>query len=570
MRYSWVLPETIKDRSALNIFEKHNLHPILAEIIYKRKIDSPEKIEAYFSSSLSHLYDPYLMADMEKAVDRIVKALQVGENILIYGDYDVDGVTGVSILYDSLFKLGGKVSFFIPSRFHEGYGLSIEGIKAAQKRNVSLIIAVDCGITAIDEIQYALENSIDTIICDHHEALKKLPDAAAILDPKVKNAPYPFKELAGCGMAFKLLQALGKRLKLKDDFITQYLDMVALGTAADIVQLVDENRVLVKNGLDIISKKPRPGIFALLEISGMLEKDITVSSIVFTLAPRVNAVGRISNAKKAVHLLTTKSLQQARNIARILEKENQTRKNYDEQTFLEAQAIVDHELDIENKRVIVLAKDGWHPGVVGIVASRILEKYNRPAVLISLKNGVGRGSARSSSNFNIYAAFNSLQHLFLSYGGHQFAAGLTISEENVKILDKEINKYAEKYLKMDELVSKLNIDAVVSFNQFNASFFNGLKLLAPFGPGNMRPVFASYKLSIYGQPAIVGANHLKIKFKQNSVVLDAIGYNMADSIDLLKDASDDIACAYVLEESRWSNQTTIQMIIKDIKVETDG
>jgi len=570
MRYSWVLPERIKDKSKLNIYKKYNLHPILAEIIYKRKIDSPEKIEAYFSSSISHLYDPFLMADMEKAVNRIIKAMQVGENILIYGDYDVDGVTGVSILYDALFKLGGKVSFFIPSRFHEGYGLSIEGIKTAQKRNVSLIIAVDCGITAIEEIKYALDQNIDTIICDHHEPLKELPQAAAILDPKVKNAPYPFKELAGCGMAFKLLQALVKRLKLKEEFAAQYLDMVALGTAADIVQLVDENRVLVKKGLELIADKPRPGIFALLELSGMLEKDITVSSVVFTVAPRVNAVGRISNAKKAVHLLTTKSLQQARNIARILEKENQTRKSFDEQTFLEAQDMVDNDIDIENKRILVLAKDGWHPGVVGIVASRILEKYNRPAVLISLNNGMGRGSARSTSNFDIYAAFNKLQHLFTSYGGHQFAAGLTISEENVKALDIEINEYAEEYLRIEELVSKLDIDAVVSFDQFNASFFNGLKTLAPFGPGNMRPVFASYNLSVYGRPAIVGSNHLKIKFKQNSVVLDAIGYNLGDSIDMLKGAEDNIACAYVLEESRWSGQTTIQMIIKDIKVENNG
>lgn len=570
MRYQWVFPESVPKDKIQQQAEKHKLHPIIAEILFQRDLSTAEQIAQYFEADLSHLHDPFLMRDMDKAVGRIIKALEDGENILVYGDYDVDGVTGVSILYDALFHLGGKVSFFIPSRFEEGYGLSRDGVRFAKKRNVSLIITVDCGITAVAEVAYASEQHIETIICDHHEPAEELPAAVAILDPKVQDSPYPFKELAGCGVAYKLLQGLASRLKLKEDFIRGYLDMVALGTSADIVQLLGENRIFVRNGLKVMQNNPRPGIFALLELSGMLQKSITVSSIVFILAPRVNAVGRISNAKKAVHLLTAKSLQQARNIARILEKENQTRKGIDEKTFEEAKKLIEDEIDVDSKKVLVLAKENWHPGVVGIVASRLVEKFSRPTVLISIRDGVGKGSARSTANFNIYDAFLSVRHLFSSFGGHRFAAGLTIPEKNIPILDKLINEYAGRYLKTEELVPKLNIDAVVSLDQFNANFFNGLKLLAPFGPGNMRPVFVSHNLSMLGSPSVVGHNHLKVKFRQNAVVLDAIGYNLGEYIDLLKKDPQRISCAYVLEESYWSGQTTIQMRIKDIEVGTDA
>jgi len=564
MRYQWVLPEAIIDKNDLRIFDNYHIHPVFAEILYRRRINTPEKIERFFNPDLAYLHDPFLMTDMKKAVHRIVKALREGEHILIYGDYDVDGVTSVSILYDGLFRLGGKVSFFIPSRFEEGYGLSKAGIRVAKKRNAKLIITVDCGITAVEQVGFAKEQQIETIVCDHHEPGEHLPEAIALLDPKVAGSPYPFKELAGCGMAYKVLQALGQTLGLGKEFARQYLDLVAIGTSADIVQLTDENRILVKNGLELIKKKKRPGIFALLEMSGMLEKNITVSSIVFVLAPRLNAVGRISNAKKAVHLLTTKSLQQARNIARILEKENKTRKGIDEKTFEEAKRIIEQKIDLESKRILVLSEKGWHPGVIGIVASRLMEKYNRPTVLISIKEGIGKGSARSTTNFNMYRAFHRFRHLFISYGGHQFAAGLTIRENNIGLLDEGLNRYAEEYLKTEEMVPHLLIDAVVNFDQFNAGFFNNLKALAPFGPGNMRPVFVSYHLSHHGRPVVVGKNHLKVKFKKNELVLDAIGYNLGEYIDLFNKSPQGISCAYVLEETRWSGQTTIQMRIKDL------
>ena len=566
MLYQWIYPEQVTQKISEADIKKYDIHPVIAQILAQRNISSSESLRHFFEPSLKNLYDPFLFKNMDTAVSRIIKAMRSGENIMIYGDYDVDGVTSVAILYDGLFKLGGKVSFFIPSRFQEGYGLSQDGIDAAKERQVSLIITVDCGITAVEESLYAKSLGIDVIITDHHEPGKTLPAAAAIIDPKLDTCSYPFKELAGCGVAYKVLQGLCQRLEMDAAFPEQYLDLVTVGTAADIVPLIDENRILVKNGLEILQRNPRPGIFALLEICGLIEKRISVSTIVFIIAPRINAVGRISNAKKAVHLLAAKSLQQARNIARIMEKENIARKKIDEMTFNEAQAIVENTIDIQSKRILVLAKKDWHPGVVGIVASRIMEKYNRPSILLSIQDGIGKGSARSTSNFNIYSALKNLEHLFISFGGHRYAAGITITEEDIAVLDEEINRGSVDELHINDMVPKLNIDVEISFKQLTASFFNSLKKLSPSGPSNMRPVFVSRKLRVYGKANVVGKNHLKVKFKQNGVVVDAIGYRLGEYVDIMNHPKNLINCAYVIEESKWSGQTTIQMKIKDFEV----
>jgi len=566
MKYQWILPETSDSQNAQKISRQFNIHPVIAQILQKREIDSAEKLQRFLHPSLNQLYDPFLLDDMDVAVKRIIRALQDGENILIYGDYDVDGVTSVSILYDGLFRLGGKVSFFIPNRFKEGYGVSQAGIRIAKRKKASLIIAVDCGITAVQEVALAKEFGIDFIVCDHHEPGDILPEAVAIVDAKRKDSQYPFKELAGCGVAFKVLQAIGKKLGLNDDFATKYLDLVALGTAADIVQLTDENRILVKNGLGQMNVRPRPGLAALIKSCGLGERVITVSNIVFVIAPRLNAVGRISSAKKAVHLLTAVNPQRARNIARILENENKKRKSIDEITFEAAIKIIEETYDLEKTRVIVVAGEDWHPGVIGIVASRLMEKYSRPTVLISIQDGVGKGSARSLPSFDIYAAFKELQDFLINFGGHRFAAGLTILPENIPQFTEELNRLAESFLHFEELVPKLFIDAEIMFNQLNGEFFNDLKALAPFGPGNMRPVLLTRALQIYGQAAVVGANHIKVKFKQDTLVLDAIGYNLAQYIEALKQPDQQVDCAYVLEETKWSGQTTIQMKIKDFEV----
>lgn len=566
MLYQWILPELVDDQNIPNIFDNYKLHPSISKILNRRNISTSEKLSKYFNTSLKNLYDPFLLTGMDRAVERIIKALRDGENILIYGDYDVDGVTSVSILYDSLFRMGGKVSFFIPDRFVEGYGLSVKGIKKAKTKRASLIITVDCGITAFEEINYAGELGIDVIVCDHHEPGEKLPDAVALINPKLLQSVYPFKELAGCGVAFKLLQALAQELGLTVDYPYKYLDLVALGTAADIVDLLDENRILVKNGLDIINSNPRPGLFALMETCGLLGRELTVNLIVFILAPRLNAVGRISNAKKAVHLLTTKSVQQGKNISKILEKENLARRTIDESTFEEAQRLVDESVDLDSSRVLVLSKENWHTGVIGIVSSRIMEKHNRPAVLISIQDGVGKGSARSTTNFDIYNAFKKLNHLLLNFGGHRFAAGLTIKSENIPSFTEAINQLAYQEIEEQDILPKLNIDAELRLNQLDAAFFSGLKVLAPFGPKNMRPVFVSFNLKTYGAISVVGNNHLKLKCKQDDVVLDAIGYNLGDYVDELKKPHKYMNCAYVIEENYWSGRTTIQMRIKDFEV----
>lgn len=413
MLFEWIAQPVNDNRIDYSTLDL-KIPPVIKQILSQREIDTDSKLKKFLNAQLSDLYDPFLMNGMDIAVGRILNALESGENILIYGDYDVDGVTSVSILYQALHGLGGKVSFFIPDRMVDGYGLSNRGIDKAVKGKISLIITVDCGVTANDEINYARSKGIDTIVCDHHEVVGNNPNAFAVLDPKAKDCKYPFKELAGCGVAFKLLQGICLKLGIENKFLFQFLDLVALGTSADIVELRDENRILVKHGLKLINSKSRYGICALLNICGLSKQKITVNMIVFVLAPRLNAVGRISNAKKAVHLLTSSSPQQAKNIAQILDSENKQRKNIDLLTLNEAEEQIAKELDLEKSSVLVLSKENWHLGVLGIIASRILEKYDKPAVLISIKNGIGKGSARSGQEFNIFEACKELDSLLLT------------------------------------------------------------------------------------------------------------------------------------------------------------
>jgi single-stranded-DNA-specific exonuclease len=566
MKYQWINSPEVSGENIAFLTSAYPIHPAIAKILYNRGFRSKQHISAFFFPKLSELHNPFLFDHMEKAVDRIIKAMRGGENILIYGDYDVDGVTSVCILYDGLFNLGGKVSFFIPNRFNDGYGISIKTIKKAKERGVSLIITVDCGITAVDEIAYAKEVGIDVIVSDHHIPAESIPDAAAILNAKIQGSQYPFSELAGCGVAFKLLQGISQKLGIDKQFCNQYLDLAAIGTAADIVPLAGENRILVKYGLEMINISPRAGIFALLENCGYIGKALTVNAIVFVLAPRLNAVGRISNAKKAVHLLTAKSLQQGRNISKILEKENTTRKSIDEQTFLDAQLSVEQTINLDHTRILVIAKENWHFGVVGIVASRLMEKYNRPVVLISIQNGMGKGSARSTSNFDIYEAFTELEDYLETFGGHRFAAGITIKPDKIDEFRAAINAYAKHKIQPEDTAPKLNIDAEVRLGEFTGRFFSDLKQMAPFGPSNMRPVFCSKNLHIYGNVSVVGNNHLKLKFKQDDVVIDAIGYNLGHCSHQITKQHRQVNCAYILEESNWNGQTTMQMKIKDIEV----
>jgi len=566
MHYKWILPDAVDEQKQNELRRVKAFHPAISEILIRRDIHTLTDINRFFSFDLAYLHDPYLLPDMDKAVDRLYKALRDGENILIYGDYDADGVTSVSILYDALFKLGGKVSFYIPNRFDDGYGVSIPGIKKARQRDISLIITVDCGITAIDEVAFARKLGMDVIVCDHHEPAEIIPQATAVIDAKLPDSTYPFRELAGCGVAFKLLQALYRGIGRNEKDVLTYLDLVAIGTSADLVPIVDENRILVKLGLDLLNKNPRPGLSSLIETCGLRNKKISVSNIVFVLAPRLNAVGRISKAKKAVHLLTTESYQQGIFISKILDEENKTRKDIDEQTFREAVELLESDENFEQQPIIVLARENWHTGVVGIVSSRLMEKYHRPAILISIQDGVGKGSARSLMDYDIYQALNEQQHLLVTFGGHRFAAGLTILPENVKELARAMNLSALKKLNIKDMVPTLDVDARIELDQVDANFLHDLGSLAPYGPGNLRPVFVSYGLDVVGETKIFGKNHVKMKLRQNGIVIDAIAYNFREVLEAQAAKLRALDCTYVLEEIKWAGQTTLQMRIKDLEV----
>ncbi len=566
MEYKWVTDCDYDEEEINKIAKELAVPPVLARVLLNRKIDSFEKARVYFRPDLESLYDPYLMKDMDKAVDRLYRALHSGENILIYADYDVDGVSSAALMYLVLSRMvGSKVSYHIPDRITEGYGLSKSAIEEAAQNGVSLIITVDCGITAVEEIRRANELGMDVIVSDHHQPGEEEPPAIALLDPKQPDCPYPFKELAGVGVAFKLLQGLYQKLELPVSDLDDFLDLVAIGSSADIVPLVDENRILVRHGLDKINYNPRNGVKALLESSGLNNRDITVGLLVFVFAPRINAVGRLGDARRAVLMLTAQSLQKARTLARELEKENRERRNIDELAFKEAAEIVENRLDPVNDKAFVLYKQDWHPGVIGIVASRIVEKYYRPTIMISVVDGVGKGSARSISNFNIYQAIKECSHLLTGFGGHKYAAGLTVDEDKIPAFVECFKKVAAQQITGEDLIPSLHIDSEVDLNVFTPRFIRLLKLLGPFGPNNMRPVFVSRDLKVTGIPTIVGTNHLRLKVEQDGHVFDAIGFNMGEDMEIIEKNNGVIDCVYIIEENKWNGRTNLQLRLKAIR-----
>lgn len=546
-------------------YQKLKIPRNLGKILISRGIDSVEKVVRYFKTNIDDLYDPFLFADMEKAVDRIIRAIKNKEKILVYGDYDVDGITAVSLIYLYLESIGAEVSYYIPDRITEGYGISNAGIDEAQRRGVTLIVSVDCGITAIDEIAYARSKNIDIIVSDHHEPGCSLPQAYALLDPKCAQSNYPFSELAGVGVAYKLAQALNQKLNLDSELLEQYLDLVAVGTIADIVPLIDENRILVKDGLERLNETRKPGLQALLNVTGLQSKMITTGQIVFIIAPRINAVGRMGDAERAVSLLTTQNVHQARNVASILESENRLRKDIDEQTFKEAMVIAEQQFHTGKDFTLVLDQEGWHPGVIGIVASRIVEKFYRPTIMISVEEGIGRGSARSIVGFDIYSALKQCEDLLVTFGGHKYAAGLTIEQTKIPLFRERINAISREMMTEDLLVPKLNIDSELEFSEINDRFIHLLKLMAPFGPKNLRPIFMSRNLQVVGSPSIVGNNHLKFKVRQNAHVFDTIGFNLGDKYYRLSPGETSLDLAYVVEENEYLGRVNLQLRIKDLR-----
>lgn len=565
MNLQWVQHNDISQEKIAEYAHELNVPAIISRILLNRGIDTYERAKLFFKGTMEDTNDPFLLGDMEKAVERITTAIDQKEKILIYGDYDVDGITSVSMLYLLLNELEANVSFYIPHRVDEGYGITKSGIDEAANNEVELIISVDCGITATEEVEYAHQFNIDVIITDHHEQGPVLPDAYAILNPKCKDSNYPFKELAGVGVAYKLGQALISYLKIDKSLIEKYIDLVAIGSTADIVPLVDENRIFIKEGLKVLNSTEEPGLKALLKVSGMADKSIGTGQIVFVLAPRINAVGRMGNAERAVQLLTTQDSKLSWKIANILENENRIRKTIDEEASNDAREIVDLNYDLSINYGLVLAKEGWHSGVIGIVASRVVEKFYRPTVMISIDNNIGKGSARSIAGFDIYNAIKQCEDLLLAFGGHKYAAGLTIEKSNIEKFRQRFNEIAKEQLTEDLLHPKLRIDGEIRLEEIDARLVQLLKMFAPFGPQNMRPVFQSSNLQVVGTPSIVGKNHLKFKVRQDGIIFDAIGFNLGELIYRIEPGANNLDMAYVIEENTYMGRTTLQLRVKDLR-----
>ncbi len=565
MDLKWIVLEDENRELVYDLAAKTELPAIIAQILIRRGVHTIESAKKFFQSTLDQLYDPFLLNDMHLGVERLRRAILSNERILIYGDYDVDGITSVSFLYLLLEELGADVHYYIPDRQIEGYGLSEKGIKFALELGVNLIVTVDCGITGHEQIDAAQTHSIDVIVTDHHEPGADLPNAVAVIDPKRSDSTYPFKELAGVGVAYKVAQGLLMRMEIDMSILEQYIELVAIGTAADIVPLIDENRIFVKIGLEKLNESENVGLRTLIQAAGLLGKDIGTGQIVFIIAPRLNAVGRMGDAERAVKLLTTVDENEATQIAQVIESENRHRKTVDEETFNEALFQADKLFRNGKTHSLVLHKQNWHTGVIGIVASRIVEKYYRPTILISIEEGVGKASARSIQGFDLYESLQECEDLLIGYGGHKYAAGLSIKEENLQVFIDRFEEIARSKITEELLIPKLSIDAELTLDQIDDSFVNMLKKFAPFGPHNMRPIFVSRQLQVVGSPLIVGRNHLKFRVRQNGKVLDVIGFNMGDLFYRVSPGDGNLDLAYVIEENEYMGRKTIQLRAKDLR-----
>ncbi len=563
----WNLKEAPDEKAILTLADSLNISNILANLLIQRGITNFYEAKNYFRPSLETLHDPFLMNGMQEATQRVIHALTHNEKICVYGDYDVDGTCSAALMYLFLKDLDANVETYIPNRLTEGYGVSISSIDILKERGINLIITVDCGITAVDEIDHANSLGIETIVCDHHQPKEKIPNAYALLDPIKPGCSYPFKHLSGAGVAFKLARAVGDRIG-KKDLALKYLDLVALAGAADIVPLVDENRVLVKEGIDLINTNPRPGIVALLKSARMEPGNLNAGQIVFTIAPRINAVGRLGDANRAVDLFTTDDPKRAIELAQVLEDENTERRKIDEMTFSHAMQLVDSGIDMDSDLGIVLHCEDWHPGVIGIVASRLVEKFHRPAVMLTTIDGVAKGSARSIHGFNIYEALQSCEDLLLQFGGHEAAAGLAIEIEKLDEFKKKFNSVLRRNMTDENKLHEVHIDSKILFSDISPKFLRVLEQFAPYGPGNMRPVFMSDNVSLVYPPRIVGVNHIVTSLRQdgNDKVFDAIGFNLGAFASKIDKAKNLIDIVYTIETIQKDGKSYPQIRLKDIHI----
>ncbi|MBR6249331.1 MAG: single-stranded-DNA-specific exonuclease RecJ [Muribaculaceae bacterium] len=545
--------------------------PAIARLLVLRGMKSYEDVRAFFSPSLSQMPDPFLMKGMDKAVNRLNRALGAKEKIMVYGDYDVDGTTAVALVYRYLQNFYSNIEYYIPTRDDEGYGISLQSIDYASSIGVKLIIVLDCGIKAIDEIAYAKSKGIDFIVCDHHVPDDILPDAAAILNPKMDDDTYPYKGLSGCGVGYKFMQAFALSNGIHNMYeLENMLDLVAVSIAADIVPLTGENRVMAFFGLRRLNSNPTVGLRSIIRLCGLSGKDLTISDIIFKIGPRINASGRMESGQESVELLVTKNPSQAYEISKRIDQHNRNRKELDRQITDEANEIIErHITALEGKKPIVIYDRNWHKGIIGIVASRLAELYFKPSVVLTYSNGFATGSSRSVRGFDVYSAIKSCRDLLENFGGHTNAVGLTLREENIPEFRRRFTEYVEEHIHDTQVTPSIDVDCEITFDQINNEFLRCLRFFNPFGPENPKPVFVTHNVRDFGTSKLVGRNeeHIKLELVDNHSkrVMNAIAFGMAEHFEKIKAGAQFDIC-YTIEETRHRNNSSIQLQVKGIHV----
>ena len=567
MTYRWNY-STLSDDQKIKkdeLAKELNLHPVLAELLINKGIETKEKAMKFLYPSLDDLHDPFLLPDMDKAIKRIEKALGEKERILIYGDYDVDGTTAVALVYKFFRGITNNIDYYIPDRYDEGYGISFQGIDYAVNTGVKLIISLDCGIKAITKVQYAKDKGIDFIIGDHHVPDSSLPNAVAVVDAKRSDSEYPYDELSGCGVGFKIVQAFSQRNGYPFADIEPLLDLVAVSIASDIVPLTGENRIMTYYGLKQLNSNPSFGLRGIIEICGLHRKYITVNDIVFKIGPRINASGRMMNGKEAVDLMLASDMTSAREKSLNIDQYNLDRRELDKKITEEAIEYIDNNLDIDNQACIVLYNENWHKGIVGIVASRISEKYYRPAVVLTKSSGMISGSARSVPGFDVYKTIESCRDILENFGGHTYAAGLTLSEENLPEFRERFNRLSFDGLEPKMMSPQITVDAEISFSQITPEFIEGLKLFNPFGPENDNPVFLTRNIQDTGYSKLVGKGQRHIKLdvidESVSVPMPGIAFSQHNYFNRIKEGKLFDIC-YTIEENTHGNRSYTQLMVQ--------
>ena len=558
------------DKIINHLQEVLDINENLAILLYQKGIKTFNEAEFFFRPSLDDLYDPFLMTDMDKAVERLETALNKNEKILIYGDYDVDGTTSVALVYSFLKKITESIGFYIPERYGEGYGISKKGIDYAADNNFSLVIALDCGIKAKDKIYYANQKNVDFIICDHHTPGDSIPDAYAVLDPKRNDCNYPDKNLSGCGVGFKFLQGFANRKQIPFTEVLKFIDLVAVSIASDIVPVVGENRILAYYGLKKLYDNPIKGLETIKKISGVKDKELTISDCVFKIGPRINAAGRIKSGSDAVELLISENSKSAHSFALQIDKYNNERKELDQAITHDALRIIGNSIELRNRKSTVLFSKEWHKGVIGIVASRLTETYYRPTVVLTESDGIATGSARSVSDFNIYNAIESCSYLLENFGGHKFAAGLSLKVENVEKFSECFEAYVSEHITEEQLIPVVLVDTEINFSDIDRKFYNVMRQMAPFGPENMSPVFLTRNVRDTGASKKVGKNmeHLKLEMvDDDGIGFPGIAFSMAPDYFKKISEKEKFSICYSIDKNEFRGETTLQLRVKEIIVE---